>query len=317
MSGVPSKRFVLQSLHVDQSDAVEVTRRRHQGVDLGHTRCQWLPLPARLQGAEEREGHIRPSTYEYQKHGEQKAQSLPWRYTCQRGRCQGCAVTRVLSCVSNRRRHSHTNCDQIISLKRGGGQKEASPNRSSADSNKEVFSEARNTVSPAWPSFNSTKKAHRRRKSKQQRRRRRRAGIPSRNCQWIPDITPPVLRLAPATVQDPSICTLSGNREGRNHNPNVRQGPARHTRPGAPRPTRQRTRQAPDQHRPDNLRPRQEDKPTHTHRHKGRNVRNTSSFLPERFSSPVLVLGPWVGAGPSGSQPRPFLGFNPSPLMEI
>ena len=54
----------------------------------------------------------------------------------------------------NRRRQSYTNCDKIIPL-RGRGQ--TSPSRSSADSNNDVFSEARTTVT-GMASFNSSRR---------------------------------------------------------------------------------------------------------------------------------------------------------------
>ena len=52
MSGVSNERIVLQLLHVDQSDAVEVTLWGNKGVDLRHDGLNLDTFKARLQGAE-------------------------------------------------------------------------------------------------------------------------------------------------------------------------------------------------------------------------------------------------------------------------
>ena len=69
VSSVTGKRVVLQPLHVDRSDDVEVTRRRNQDVDLKQDSFNGHYLHA----CKTQKGHIRLTTYEYQNHRERKS----------------------------------------------------------------------------------------------------------------------------------------------------------------------------------------------------------------------------------------------------
>ena len=66
VSSVTGKRVVVQPLHVDRSDNVEVTRRRNQDVDLKQDSLNGHYLHTC-------KGLIRLTTYEYQNHRERKS----------------------------------------------------------------------------------------------------------------------------------------------------------------------------------------------------------------------------------------------------